>query len=457
MDLPELQSITFDDATSQLIADVDELAKKVNELRPLPPDLVQAVQSKLLGERIYNSNAIEGSTVTLRETIGILQAGAALNVRRRRDAQEVLGLKDAIERVQSLVPEEAWCTLGEMLAVHEVLFRDVEKGIAGRLRNEDVMLTGAKHQPPDASAVADLINAMFSQVGSGVDFKALHCAIWVHWGIARIHPFVDGNGRMARLWQDLALLKGGLSVAIIRQQDRNEYYQSLTAADDGDFNPLAQLIAQRVAATLEVYLLAQQEADSLKSWAAQIVGESAARAADRRRLEYMRWKHQMELFRDAFERCAAQLTNASSGAIEIQVESYAIIDQSAWESLRAGTGAKRTWFFKLNCRREKRVLRYFFFFGRHFWTPDDPQTDGIGARVCLLVSELDGQSEDREAKRLDELEDTPLTLREVLVNDTQLVRKRWDNHVQKMAFDLIADPVRVAQDFLQEVLLLRLA
>ncbi|MSR58985.1 MAG: hypothetical protein EXS05_15295 [Planctomycetaceae bacterium] len=458
MELPNLRSIKLDSVTNAVIVDVDELAHQVNDFRPLPVEVLQSVENKLLGERVYNSNAIEGNTLSLRETISILQAGSVLNVRRKREAQEVLGLKNAIESIQELM------TAGNpvrdttaFLSVHDILFREMNAGIAGRLRNEDVTLTGAKHQPPDASHVPQLLQSLFAQLGNIDDLGAIHVATWVHWGITRVHPFVDGNGRMARLWQDLILFQRRLTSAIIRQQDRTEYYQVLTTADDGDFNPLAQLIAQRVASTLQVYLSAQQEADSLKGWAAEVVGESAARSAEQRRLGYMRWKHQMELLRDAFERCAAQLTNASSGAIEIQLVQYPIIDQSLWEGLRTGAGAKQTWFFKLNCRRDRKLLRYFFFFGKHFMASNGHEPANIGPSVCLLVSEQDERTDERNARQLDELDNTPLTLREVLVSGTELIRKRRNNVNHEFVYDIPVDPIRLAQEFLQEVLLLRLA
>jgi Fic family protein len=456
VDFTNIRAVALDKVTQELFADAHSLAAKVHGYRPLPAAVVSAVQSRLLGERIYNSNAIEGNTLTLRETVGILEAGTVLHKRRSREAQEVLGLKDAMDHVQQLVDDELkWRDISEFLSVHERLFGQIEGAIAGRLRLDDVMLTGAKHQPPDPSQIAELMQSFFLQLASANDLDALHVATWVHWAIARIHPFKDGNGRMARLWQDLVLFRGKLTAAIIPQQDRTEYYAALTSADDGDFNPLAQMISQRVSSTLQVYLSALQEADDVKKWAAELVGEASAQAAERKKLEYFRWKLQIENLRGAFERCAAQITNASAGAVEIQIVTYPTIDQPVWESLRGGTGAKQTWFFTLNCRRGQRVLRYFFFFGKHFWSQEDQALGNIGSNVCLLISEQDMQTKD-DARRLDEVPDSPVTIRELLVVESRLICKRWDNQLQKIVYDDDADPIHVAQQFLQEVLLSRL-
>jgi len=90
---------------------------------------------------------------------------------------------------------------------------------------------------------------------------------------------------MARLWQDLLLLRGRLTSSIIRPEDRSGYYEALSAADEGDCDPLVQLICRRVHGTLQVYLNAQEEADGLREWATELVGSVSAAEIDRRRLE----------------------------------------------------------------------------------------------------------------------------------------------------------------------------
>lgn len=155
---------------------------------------------------------------------------------------------------------------------------------------------------------------------------------------------MDGNGRMARLWQDLILFGSKLTAAVIRQEERSEYYASLTSADDGDFNPLIQLVTRSLNRTLQIYVNAQREVDELKHWAVDIVGETNARVDEKRRLEYLRWVRQMEQVKDAFQRCATQLTTASDGSVEVQVNGFDILDQPTWETLRSGGSASKIWY-----------------------------------------------------------------------------------------------------------------
>ena len=455
MDLPSPSDVQLDQVTQELILDATELARQVNERRPLPAEVLEKIQRELLGERVFNSNAIEGNTLTLRETISVLQTGEIVDVGRKREATEAINLGKAIAEVQRMVGDpESWTDLVRFAALHRTLLTDVKDDAAGVIRRDRVILTGAKHQPPKPSALDPILQQFFGRLKDATNVEPIWLAAWVHWAIARIHPFLDGNGRMARLWQDLILFGHRLTAAVIRHQDRNEYYSALGAADDDDFNPLTQLVARSLNKTLQIYVNAQREVDELKDWAAEIVGESNARLDERRKLEYLRWARQMDLLRDAFERCATQVTNASDGTVEVQVRSFDIIDQSTWETLRSGGRAAKTWFFWMNFRRGQERIQYCFFFGHHFFAPTDRGVSDFGPSVCLLVSEQEGEE---KAVRLSDLDDGPVTLRELLIADDKLARKRLDIARKSLIFDFNIDALDVAREFVQEVLLRRMA
>ena len=116
--------------------------------------------------------------------------------------------------------------------------KGVNDSIAGVLRNRDVMIAGAKRQPPDSRMVSDLIDKFFQYLREDKQMtNGLVLAAWAHWAIARIHPFEDGNGRLARLWQDMLLLRSDYTAAIIRPRV-DGYYDALSRADEGEFNGL---------------------------------------------------------------------------------------------------------------------------------------------------------------------------------------------------------------------------
>lgn len=444
-----------DEVTLGLFQDLDEAAHQINDLRPLEADVVRQVKEKLLGERVFSSNAIEGSTLTLRETTLILKTGSILSGPRRREALEAFNLGTAYQQIERYLEASEFCwNQATFLGLHRLLLTDVNNDIAGCYRNRDVMLPGAMYQPPGAHLVFDLMNRFYDTLeeSSAAETLPIHpvlLATWVHWAIARIHPFEDGNGRMARLWQDFVLLRGRLTAAIIRLEDRKSYYEALTAADDGNGNPLMQLVSRRVQDTLNVYLDAQAEADELKGWASNLAGEASAREFERRRLEYERWRHAVERLRDAFERCATLITQGGTSSLQVQVHRYDLIDQSVWERLRAGDHARKTWYFRVWFRQAERTVWYIFFFNPHSWTEADDDAKVSGALVGLYVSEQ--KPGDSKATLLDDMDDARISCRELVVVDKRL-RRRRKSQAGKLEYDSDVSPIQVAKEFIEEVI-----
>lgn len=455
MELTSLRQFTFAAETDALVGDVDELARKVNEFRPLTPDLVASVHKKLFPERVYSSNAIEGNTLTLRETLEILTTGHVSN-NRRREGTEAKNLGKAVEYLENvLLRDQIPHVVGKLLNLHRILLTELDTS-AGSFRTERVMIGGAAHQPPRAELVPMLVDQILKEIADCTDIGAVKVATWSHWAIARVHPFKDGNGRTARLWQDLVLLQAHLAPAIIRLQDRdqNGYYDALAAADRGDINPLTQLIAQRTAATLDKYISAQQQALELTDWASTISSEVTERMAEQRKAQYLRWARVLESLRDDFQRCAAKITEAGH---EVQFREYPIIDEGAWENIRNGIGAKQTWFFTLTFKQARNTLRYIFFFGKHFWKAEDAEDIRLEPRVALLISE---QLPDQVATRLDDLDDSPINLREIFAIDGELIGVDVicgsDAEIETK-YVRNANGLKLAQKFIEQVILRRLS
>ena len=146
MDFPSPTEISLNQVTQELIEDVAVLAHRVNKLRPLAREVIEQIEGELLEERVYNSNAIEGNTLTLRETKRILEAGDAIGVGRKREATEVINLGNAIAQLQTMIADrDTWCDASRFLEIHKTLLSGVMDDAAGVLRSQDVMIGGAKH------------------------------------------------------------------------------------------------------------------------------------------------------------------------------------------------------------------------------------------------------------------------------------------------------------------------
>lgn len=454
MQLFKLEDVRIDAVTKELLGDLNETANKINHLRPLSPFQLESIQQELVGERVYSSNAIEGNTFTLGETVAVLKSGY-IDMSRRREATEIVNLGKAIEFVRStLIRDDNPYTNANLLQLNGLILAGIDDAYAGRLRDNRVMITGARHQPPRPDLVYDLLTTFFIQLNGNSNCHPVVLASWAHWSIARIHPFFDGNGRVARLWQDLILFRSRLTCAIIPPESKREYLEDLAASDEGDFNPLVQLVSRRVAATFDRYIAAQQRADETSDWAKRLVGESQARAEQKRRLAYERWRREMEKLRYEFERHAATITHLSSD-MQIQFKSYDTLEQSAWEQMRAGSGATKTSFFRLDFRKDRAFYRYVFFFGRHYWTDLDSEDDRAEPRVCLLVSEQidDGDS----ISLIQAADDHPVTLKELFVVQKSFSRLRFAIELGQRVMDHAVQVEAIAKDFIQDVILNRMA
>ena len=455
MELFAVETIILDEVTNELLRDVDTAARQVNEFRPLSAEVVKDVLRDLAGERVYNSNAIEGNTYGLRETRAILKT-VHVDISRKREATEVLNLGKAIEYAEeSLISAKEPFHPDGLLESHRILLAGINDDWAGRWRNQRVVISGATYQPPASRVIPELVQRCFSDVGSGPDVHPVLLATWTHWAIARIHPFFDGNGRTARLWQDVVLFRHKLTCAIIRPEDREDYLAALVAADEGNFNPLTQLVARRVTSTFDKYLSAQQADEDLDKFAREVLDETDARTSVKRKLSYIRWSRKMEHVRFEFERCAARITAADSG-VEIQAHSRKLIDLAKWENIRSGLGASETGFFRLDVKRQRQSLRYFFFFGKHYWSDIDTEAEKSEPRVALFVGEKE-PGPDLAPRLGEEGFDTPLSFRELFVVQGGLVRKRFDASQNADVYDRDLEPVSVAQEFIRDVLFQRFA
>lgn len=451
MELGKPELVHLDDTSKALLCDLDKTTRHVRDYRPLSSDVVRRIEQELLGERVYSSNAIEGNPLDLRETVMVLERGIQASVK-KRDATEAYNLGAAVQRVSGWIERRETChTVKHLTDLHQILMQDVEAH-AGRFRDKRVMIQAARHQPPDHALVAPLCERVMEQLAASSDTHVLVRAVWAHWAIARIHPFFDGNGRMARLWQDLVLLQGELTCAIIRPQDRREYLDALTQADEGDLNPLVQITAQRVSLTFDKYLTEVARSEALDAWTRDLVGEADKRTEETRGLEYMRWSRKMEQLRWEFNHCASRISETSA-EIRMQVRPYDLTDQTRWENIRSGSGAEQAWFFVLDTQSPKGRFEYGFYFGRHYWADADTLEDRSRQRVCLLIAENSG---DNKFVKLQKLKAPPTQITEIFLTDDQFIRKLRAPNSDETTYERDVSALQIAQDFVRDVILNRL-
>ncbi|MFH1012376.1 MAG: Fic family protein, partial [Candidatus Peregrinibacteria bacterium] len=208
-------------------------------------------------EMTYNSNAIEGNSLTLRETFLVLSEGVTIKGKPLKDHLEATNHKEALDFLYDLVGHQKKTTLSEHLikSLHQLVTQNIEKEWAGQYRNAPVRITGTLHQPPDALEVPHLMGNLVRWVGGKQGkMQPVELAAMFHHKFVHIHPFFDGNGRTARLLMNVLLMRKGYPMAIIQKNDRRRYYRVLQEADEGNYRPLVEFVEKAVEQSLDIYL-----------------------------------------------------------------------------------------------------------------------------------------------------------------------------------------------------------
>ncbi len=236
---------------------LEEKLKKLNDLRPLPPSAVKKLQEQLRIEMTYNSNAIEGNSLTLKETFLVINEGITVKGKPLKDHLEAKDHNAALEYLYDLVEYGKQHTISERLirALHQLIMRETDEEWAGRYRNSNVIIGGAEHTPPDALDVPKKMQELIKWIAKNrKNFHIIELASILHHKLVYIHPFFDGNGRTARIMMNLLLMQNGFPLVIVLKNDRKKYYDVLSRADKEDYVLLVRFIAQAIEHSLDLYL-----------------------------------------------------------------------------------------------------------------------------------------------------------------------------------------------------------
>jgi Fic family protein len=214
-------------AIKEELVEIDILKKKLNNFRHL--DSYRIAQALEL-EYTFESNRIEGNTLTLKETDLVINEGLTISGKSMREHLEAINHADAILFVKDLVEKNAKITESILLQIHNLVLRGIDVENAGKYRKVQVMIKGSRHTPPPPFLVAKQMEDYF--VWYNQNKKHLHpvvLAAEMHEKLVTIHPFIDGNGRTSRLLMNLILLQHGFVIANIKGDVKNrmEYYEAL--------------------------------------------------------------------------------------------------------------------------------------------------------------------------------------------------------------------------------------
>ena len=234
--------------------EVNNLKKELDSKRPISKETLRSLEESINLEWTYNSNGIEGNTLTLRETQIVLE-GITVGGKSIKEHLEAINHEKAILYLNDLVKENNPITEWNIKSIHRLVLKDIDDENAGRYRRENVTIKGATHIPPDYLKVPELMEKLVLNYEKWNDFHPIIQAALLHGELVKIHPFVDGNGRTSRILMNLDIMNHGYNPVIIRKEDRLEYYEALDKAHStGDYTDFVKLITKLEIVMLRKYL-----------------------------------------------------------------------------------------------------------------------------------------------------------------------------------------------------------
>lgn len=356
---------------SRLEESIQQIATRVRRLREggkLTPEVLSTIRKFFKIKNIYHSNAIEGNSLNVGETRQVVEMGLTLTGKSLKDQAEARNLAHALDFLETLVSNNTAPLLeAEIRQIHQLILKAIDDQNAGKYRMVQVEISGSSYKPPSPTDVpeemADLSSWLSTISIPGNNFASkdgfVHAAVAHAW-LVLIHPFVDGNGRLARLLMNLILMRYGYPIAIISKEDRARYYDALEDSQASDLSSFLGLVSECLTESLEEYEHAVEEHQEQLEWGRAIAEKFTSPQKVKIENEYEVWKSAMDLLKNYFRQTASLLDQAPLG--RVYFKDFGIIEYEKYLMLRHGESAKRTWFFRLDFRSGDRSARYLFFF-----------------------------------------------------------------------------------------------
>ena len=235
-----------------ILAQIDRKKQELDGRRPLTEGELERLNEEFTVEYTYNSNAIEGNTLTLRETDLVLR-GLTVDQKPLKDHMEAVGHKEAFDFVRELVKENAPLTESVIKQIHWLVLAD-KKDDRGVYRRVPVRIMGAHNQPVQPYLIGPKMEQLLGDYAGSKEHIVKKLARF-HIGFEGIHPFIDGNGRTGRLLVNLELMKAGYPPIDIKFTDRAAYYNAFDAHHEKhDLSAMESLFAGYINARLDAYL-----------------------------------------------------------------------------------------------------------------------------------------------------------------------------------------------------------
>ena len=242
-----------------MLKEADVLKEQLLALRPLPEEALKKIQDALDIEYTYESNRIEGNTLTLQETALIVNEGVTISGKSMREHLEAINHTEAISYIKDIAKQDIEISERTIKEIHALILHGIDRENAGRYRTVPVMISGSTHIPPQPYLIEKQMEDFilrFKQMEKEKVHPVL-IAAYLHDELVRIHPFIDGNGRTSRLLMNLYLLRHGYVIITLKGSNdaKVNYYKALEMSHTEQLpEDFQKLVIEAEIAALQKYL-----------------------------------------------------------------------------------------------------------------------------------------------------------------------------------------------------------
>ncbi len=242
-----------------VLQQIDCLKGRLQTLRPLPVEALNKIRAAFEIEYTYESNRIEGNTLTLQETALVVSEGVTISGKSMTEHLEAINHTQAIEFIKDIARADIEINERTIKEIHAIILHGINKEQAGKYRNVPVMIVGSKHTPPQPYLIIPQMEQFIRehQAMKNNNEHPVIIAAYLHDELVKIHPFIDGNGRTSRLLMNLYLLSTGYTLTTLKGDDeaKRAYYAALEQSHtEGNREAFYLLVANAVKQSMERYI-----------------------------------------------------------------------------------------------------------------------------------------------------------------------------------------------------------
>ncbi|HYS54675.1 MAG TPA: Fic family protein [Thermoanaerobaculia bacterium] len=415
---------------------------------PLDRVAVAKLEEHFKASHIYHSAGIEGNRLTLQETVVVLKDGVDISGKPLKDSVEVRNLSAAFDCLVEMAQRHEPIRESDIRSLHSLIVRDLQYS-PGEYRRTGVIISGAEHRPPEPLEVGPRMGSLVAWVNENINQDPIIVATVAHHELAAIHPFLDGNGRVARLLMNLVLLKRGYPIANIQREERPAYYDALSFADVGIYEPILDMVLRRSSQLFAEYERIRAETKRMADWADRWGTREAEVLMRREAREMELWSSRIRQIFLEFQK-AAELLNDKLQEIAIEFHDYRnAIDFERYQKLLEDGRVEQSNAFSISFRQHRTGLeeRFMFRYYRNF--------NKFPPRRHVIP--LEANYFDREISKYTRLSEVPwgekVRVREVYFNEQgEFVQRYFNRDTKQEAERKGATISEAVQQFFEDVL-----